>query len=157
MATDCVLCGPLGVLFGRRFLLTFELLAYWEKREREARFLGPLGALPLSAVGEASERIFWRGDGAVITCRAQLLGSRDCARDCGLRELAAESFLRICMFMVHTHTHTHGGAIVRQAKAASGRRKAPDGVFCGTPIQTGLARAERIEFHNLLTSWSLLY
>ncbi|EOD03779.1 hypothetical protein EMIHUDRAFT_221950 [Emiliania huxleyi CCMP1516] len=30
-------------------------LAYWEKREREARFLGPLGALPLSAVGEAGE------------------------------------------------------------------------------------------------------
>jgi hypothetical protein len=41
-------------------------LAYWEKREREARFLGPLGALPLSAVGEAGERIFGE-DGAVIT------------------------------------------------------------------------------------------
>ena len=38
--------------------LKLVLLAYWEKREREARFLDPLGALPLSAVGEAGERIF---------------------------------------------------------------------------------------------------
>ena len=37
-----------------------------EKGEGEARFYRPLGALPLSAVGEAGERIFGE-DGAVIT------------------------------------------------------------------------------------------
>ena len=61
MATDCVPCGPLGVLFLGRFLLTFELLAYWEKREREARFLGPWGpyhsAQSEKPVNESSERM----------------------------------------------------------------------------------------------------
>ena len=67
---------------------TFSLL--WEKRERQARFLGPWGpyhsAQSEKPVNESSERM---GQSSL----PRSLGSRDCARDCG-RELASESFLR---------------------------------------------------------------
>ena len=71
-------------------LFVYVLLAYWEKRERQARFLGPWGpyhsAQSEKPVNESSERM---GQSSL----PRSLGSRDCARDCG-RELASESFLR---------------------------------------------------------------